>query len=164
MPTRWLVGMMGSGKSTIGQRAAHRLGLPFADTDEVLAAEGVLPDLLTSDPGAFRAAEEAVVAALAGSDGVVACGGGVILAAGNRERLRDSGPVVWLQAPPEVLATRVGEGDGRPLLAGDAVAALRRILGEREAWYAETANATVDAVGDIDEVTERVIAAWASWS
>lgn len=164
MPTRWLIGMMGAGKSTIGQRAAHRLGLPFADTDDVLAAEGVSPELLTSDPGAFRSAEEAVVAGLAGADGVVACGGGVILAAENRVRLRRSGPVVWLLAPPEVLAARVGSGEGRPLLAGDAVTALRRILGEREAWYREAAHATVDAVGDIDEVTERVIAAWANWS
>lgn len=164
MPTRWLVGMMGAGKTMVGERAAQRLGVAFADTDAVLASRGVTADLLTSDAAAFRRAEEDAVALLAGTGAVVACGGGAVLAARNRERMRTTGPVVWLQVPPAVLAARVGDGRDRPLLGGDPLAALERILGEREALYREAAHAIVDASADLDRVVEEVIAAWATWS
>lgn len=162
MATRWLVGMMGAGKSTIGRLVAARLGVRFVDTDEVLQVIGgrSIASWLTDDPSGFRAAEEEVVAEIAGTDAVVACGGGVVTSARSRRLLRESGTAIWLRADVGVLADRVGDDAGRPLLAGDPEAALQDLMAEREAWYAEVAEREIDVGRAIAEVVEEVIDAW----
>jgi shikimate kinase len=75
---------------------------------------------------------------------VIACGGGTVTIPENRKVLRASGFVVWLRASVDVLATRVGDGHSRPLLAGDPVGALRRLGASREAAYEAAAHACVD--------------------
>ena len=82
---------------------------------------------------------------------VIAAAGGVVLRQENRDALRNSGAlVVWLRADPAVLADRVTADGHRPLLDDDPEAALRRLLPERERWYAEVAHAVVE--------TERTVA------
>jgi shikimate kinase len=89
---------------------------------------------------------------------VIACGGGTIVDPENRRRLRSAGTVVWLRAPVEVLAARVGDGNGRPLLAADPRGALSRLASAREAAYEATADVIVDT-GErgIDDVIATVL-------
>jgi shikimate kinase len=149
-----LVGMMGSGKTTVGRILAERLGRPFIDSDEQVEARTgrTLREIWEEDgEAAFRALErDALVEALRSDEPtVIAAAGGTVLDAGNRDALRAAGTVLWLQAPPEVLAARVDEAGHRPLLADDPLGTLRRLDAERASLYFDVADVVV-GVGDTD--------------
>lgn len=163
----WLIGMMGSGKSTVGSKVADRLHLAFVDTDELVTAvtETTITDLWAgSGEESFRRLESQMIASAAsGSPVVVATGGGVVLDESNIAAMRESGLVVWLKASPQVLAKRIGRDSTRPLLAGsdDPVAALSALLQQREAHYREAAHAIVDTDDrPVAVIVERVLELW----
>lgn len=165
MATLWLIGMMGVGKSTVGPLVAARLGRPFIDLDEVIAAEAgrSIPAVFAAEGEAgFRRREAAVLAATAESEAVVACGGGIVVDPANVVRLRRSGLVAWLAAPAAVLAGRVKDGAGRPL-AGKGGGELAARLAEREPAYAAAAHCRVETAGrTAEEVAEEVVRLWNS--
>ena len=158
-----LVGMMGAGKSTVGRRCAERLRRPFVDTDDVVAtvAGATVAEVFAREGEAvFRELERTAVADACASPApaVIAVGGGAVLDPDNRRRLRGAGLVVWLCAPVDQLAHRVGDASTRPLLAGDAEAALRRIDALRRPAYEAAAHATVDTGGaSVDAVVDAVL-------
>jgi shikimate kinase len=167
-----LVGMMGSGKSTVGRLVAGRLGWGYLDLDEEVARTSgrSIPALFAEEgEAAFRRAEaQCLAAALAeGPSGpsVVAAGGGLVEEAANRSLLRGRATVVWLRAEPSTLEARVGDGGGRPLLSGaEGTGGRRKTLGDlaarRAALYDEVADVTIDVDGlSADEVAARVAAA-----
>ncbi|MCO4052561.1 MAG: shikimate kinase [Bosea sp.] len=136
-----LVGMMGSGKSTIGMRLASRCGLRFVDADsEIERAAGMsIPDIFAARGEAeFRAGERRVIARVLGhGPQVLATGGGAFMAAETRERIAERGISIWLRADPETLLRRVRKRSNRPLLqTADPEATLRALLAEREPIYA----------------------------
>lgn len=159
-----LVGMMGSGKTTVAALAARRLGWPHLDSDaEVQLATGrSVPELfaLGGEP-AFRAEETAALdRALGVEPVVVSVAGGAVLDPHNRERLREAGTVVWLRASLDTLAARVGEGEGRPLLDGGPRRALAELERVRRDLYAQVADAVVDVDAKTpEEVAEAALAA-----
>ncbi len=159
-----LVGMMGTGKSTVGRLLAERLGRRFVDSDEQIeqATGRTVREIFEADgEAAFRRVEsDALEAALDDTaPAVVAAAGGVVLDPANRERLRDAGTVVWLVAPPAVLAERVDDGDHRPLLADDPLGVLTALSDERGPLYADVADHVIE-VGDLTppEIAERIAA------
>lgn len=160
-----LVGMMGAGKTTVGRAVADRLGWAFVDTDaEVEAAAGSSVAELFAGAGepAFREAERRALATALSDGGpvVVSAGGGAVVDEGNRHLLSRSATVVWLRADPATLAARVGDGAGRPLLAGDAAGALAALDAGRRPLYAAVADAVVDVDDlDVDAVVGRALAA-----
>ena len=146
-----LVGLMGVGKSTVGRRLAQRLDVPFVDADhEIEAAAGMsIPDIFaTHGEPYFRDGEARVMKRLLeGPSLVLATGGGAILNAETRERLKACAVTVWMRADLEVVAERVQRRDTRPLLRGrDPLETLRGLAEARYPLYAE-ADITVD-VGD----------------
>lgn len=135
-----LVGLMGSGKTTIGRLVADRLGWDLIDTDRLIVDRTGTPiPVLFQEKGEpfFRRLEKEVLLELKDRERmVVATGGGTVLAAENRRLLKETGLVIYLKTAPAVLAARVGRGEGRPLLMGrDPVPALTALLAEREAYY-----------------------------
>jgi shikimate kinase len=158
-----LIGLMGAGKSSVGRRCADRLGRPFVDTDDVVVTMTGMPFtefFAQYGEPAFRDLERQAVADVSASPEplVIACGGGTVIDPENRRRLRASGVVVWLRAPANVLAARVGNGESRPLLAGDPEAALRRLGAAREPAYEAAAHVSVDTDElDVDSVADAVI-------
>jgi shikimate kinase len=166
----FLVGMMGSGKTTVGRLLTRRLGWRFLDSDEQVGRNTgqTVPEIFAArGEAAFRAAEARALAeaALTDTPTVVAVAGGAVLDPANREVIRGHGPVVWLRARVETLADRVGDGTGRPLLGDDPTAALRRLYAQRRPVYDELAQVVVD-VDRIDAATvvDRVLAALPSGS
>jgi shikimate kinase len=148
----WLVGMMGSGKSTVGAALAARLGWEALDTDTLIerqAGERIVDLWRREGEAVFRAQEAEVIAqVVAGEDRrVVSVGGGAVLDPGNRAQISSSGFVVWLRADPTTLLARVGAGAERPALGGDPVSTLARIDAGRRAFYGEVADLVVDVDG-----------------
>lgn len=148
-----LVGLMGVGKTTVGRLCATRLGRTFVDTDELVVAAAGIPfaDLWANEgESGFRARERMAVRDAAATQDplVIACGGGAVLDADNRRALRETGFVVWLDAPAEALAARLGRDDSRPLLAGgDRTATLTRLADGRAAAYAAAADVRIETEG-----------------
>jgi len=145
-----LIGMMGSGKSSVGRLVARELGRPFVDLDQSIeiAAGAHIPEIFeTRGEVGFRDLEKTELAKeLARRDPIVlATGGGVVLHETNRLALAAKAMVIWLRATPETLGERVQAGRGRPLLAGsDPRVELTRLLDERESLYAGVADLVVD--------------------
>jgi shikimate kinase len=149
-----LVGMMGAGKTTTGRILADRLGWEYLDSDEqVMADTGrSVPELFAErGEAAFRTEEERVLAEALASDApvVVSAAGGVVLSPANRELISRSGTVVWLRADPAVLARRVGDGTGRPLLDDDPATALADLYRVRRPLYQEVGRLSPAAVADV---------------
>ncbi|WP_328307580.1 shikimate kinase [Actinomycetospora sp. NBC_00405] len=163
-PVAVLVGPPGAGKTTVGTLLAERLGVPFADSDalvEATAGRAISDIFLTDGEPVFRALErDAVAAALADHDGVLALGGGAVMTEGVREVL-DGHPVVFLGVGLAVGVRRVGLSTARPLLAGvNPRATFSALLQERLPVYRSVARHEI-ATDDVspDDVVDAVLAA-----
>jgi shikimate kinase len=146
-----LVGLMGSGKTTVGRRAAKLLDRPFVDADESFIpryGRTVAEVVATEGEAAFRDKEAVLLGELLAvrSDLVIATGGGVVVRDANRALLGGPGVfVVYLHADPAFLASRTRAKADRFLLAGDdPVAVLRRLDEERDALYREVADEVLE--------------------
>ncbi|MFH8619762.1 shikimate kinase [Streptomyces sp. NPDC017979] len=141
-----LVGPMGSGKSTVGELLADRLGVPFRDTDaDIVAAEGrEISDIFVQEgEDHFRALERAAVAtAVAEHRGVLALGGGAVLDDGTRALLGGL-PVVYLSLDVEEAVRRTGLNQARPLLAVNPRRQWRELMEARRPLYVEVAQVVV---------------------
>lgn len=163
--TLWLVGMMGSGKSSSGALAASNLGVEFYDTDRVVAERmGCSIAQMWGQLGeaAFRDLEKVATAGLAGREGIVATGGGVVLDRRNREVISGSGRVIWLRADPDVLAGRIGPSPQRPLITDSGTeAVLEAQLAARAPLYAEVASVEIQTGGlEVSEVAGLIEDVW----
>lgn len=155
----WLIGMMGSGKTEVGQVLAQLHSVPFSDTDQVIERLEQMPVAQVfgeKGESEFRRLEALTIGSLGGGEGVVATGGGVVLDPVNVDSMRRSGEVVWLRARVETLVDRIGDTRLRPLLAGgDSAGRLEAILTDRLPLYEAAATQIIDT----DERTPQEIAA-----
>jgi thiamine-phosphate diphosphorylase len=158
----YLVGFMGSGKTAVGRRVAHRLGLPFVDLDaEIERTSGLTVRALfeTSGEEAFRKREALF---LAGTEAVpaavIATGGGAYVREGNRDLIRRLGVAVFLDVSFEVVARRMAGKTDRPLFPGPEQAA--RLFAERAPFY-RMGSIPVTLGGDetVEESADRVLIA-----
>jgi shikimate kinase len=144
-----LVGMMGSGKSSVGRVIARRLDRTLFDSDDMIEARtgrSVREIWNTDGEPAFRSVESDVLldALASTTPSVIAAAGGVVLSESNRDVLQDErAHVVWLMADVDLLVERVKSGMHRPLLDDDPEGTLRKMHTERAALYREVANAIV---------------------
>ncbi len=162
-PGIYLVGFMGSGKSTVGRLLAQRLAWDFVDLDaEIERRVGAPIAEIFEREGepAFRdleheALNEQVRHVRRGRARVVALGGGAFAPERNRQALVDAGASIWLECAPDVLWERIANEDHRPL-ARDRAAFLR-LLEEREPSYGQ-ADFRVTALSDPEQVVDSIFA------
>lgn len=163
-----LVGLMGSGKSTIGRRLAQRLGMPFADADDEIerAAGMTIADIFARFGEAhFRDGERRVIARLlSGKPLVLATGGGAFMNDETRSLIQRDALSIWLDADIPTLVERVARRSHRPLLKGrDAREVLRELAAVRNPVYAE-AHLRVSSASSPHEYTVRdIMEALGSW-
>jgi len=144
-----LVGLSGTGKSTVAPLLAERRGVVAVDLDRLLeqrfgrpVAQVFLED---GEPEFRRAEAELLAEVLVGPPAVIATGGGAVLDPESRRRLADAAFVVWLSAPIDLLVRRLSDvAERRPLLADDPATALRAMAAERDPLYREVADFVVD--------------------
>jgi len=144
-----LVGMPGSGKSTVGRHLARQIGWRFADSDveiERELGESIRSYFEKAGEDSFRSLETSVLASLLERPSLVlATGGGAVLREANRKLLSERANVVYLRATPEDLARRLRHDTHRPLLqGGDPLRKLRELFLARDPLYREVANFTID--------------------
>jgi shikimate kinase len=146
----YLIGLMGVGKTTIGKQLAKALQRPFYDSDKVIEdSMGVdIPTIFSYEGEAgFREREQAVIAQLTGLSGIVmATGGGSVIRPENREALKSSGFVVYLQCSIDKILYRTRHDTQRPLLRTENPRKrLQGLLVEREPLYMDCANFKIDS-------------------
>lgn len=144
-----LIGLPGSGKSTIGKHLSRRLGLPFVDSDHLIERRlgcSIRDYFAREGESSFRDVEESVLDELSSTHaGVLSTGGGSVLRPNNRQRLHGRCQVVYLHASPEDVYRRVRHDSGRPLLqVEDPMARLRELYALRDPLYRETAHFVVE--------------------
>lgn len=146
-----LIGLPGSGKSTIGRHLARQWKLPFVDSDQVIEQRigGSITEYFAAHgEAAFRDMEEATLGELLQTPQpcVLSTGGGAVLRPANRELLQTYSTVLYLQSLPEDIARRLRNDNSRPLMQGeDPLKKLRDLLQVRGPLYAATAHYIIDA-------------------
>lgn len=163
-----LVGMMGSGKSTIGRRLGARLHMPFLDADHEIeiAHAGMTVSEIFAQHGEpyFRDGEARVIARLLdGGSCVIATGGGAFMREETRNRIQDKAVSIWLRADGDVILKRVKRRADRPLLqTADPAATIERLIAERSPFYqlADLAVASRDVPHEkiVDECIDALFA------
>ena len=163
----FVVGMMGSGKTTVGRHLADQLDAVFIDLDAEIEERSGLTVAQWFERGesTFRTVERDTLEAVCMQTDdetlvVVATGGGTVNDEQTRARIRRVGRTVYLAVSPAVLASRLAprvQREQRPLLAGvdDVEAVLARILDERKSAY-ESCEVQVDATGPVEEICSRI--------
>lgn len=160
----YLIGFMGSGKTTIGKAIGLRLNLPVFDTDqEISCSTGKTINDIFEESGeaGFRLLEAECLKKLPNVDSIITTGGGIILREENRKWMRQNGLVIYLEASPADILNRLKGDQTRPLLKEDKEFKVAKILEERMPLYLEAANFTfntsnkpVEAI--VNEVLERL--------
>ncbi len=134
-----LIGLPGSGKTTVGALVADKLKCPFVDIDAVIVRRMQMPVArIFAEFGEekFRAVErEAATEALAGDPAVIVPGGGWSVQEGNLASARSSAFVVYLKCLVTTAVKRIEAGEFRPMMGEDPVDTMRKLMLERERWY-----------------------------
>jgi shikimate kinase len=160
----YLIGMMGSGKTTVGQLLATSLGYGYFDTDGLIeqAAQQTVSEIFASSGEAiFRELETRTLEALTPMlRCTIATGGGIILKPENWGHLRN-GVIVWLDVPIDILQSRLASDTTRPLLQdGDLGDRLQRLDGERRSLYAQAdIQITIGATETPEQIRDRILVA-----
>ncbi len=144
-----LVGLPGSGKSTVGRQLARRLQLSFVDSDHAIEAQlgcSIREYFEREGEDRFRDVEQSVLDDLSrNSQGVLSTGGGSVLRLQNRKNLKDRGHVIYLKSSPDELFRRLRHDLNRPLLqVSDPMQRLRDLFAVRDPLYRETAHFTLE--------------------
>ena len=161
----YLVGFMGTGKSTVGRAVAYKLGFAQLDSDyEIERVQGKsIAQIFASDgEPAFRAMERAFVeSGHPASRTVVSCGGGLVVQPGMLALLKSKGVVVCLHASVETILDRTGRQKSRPLLdVEDPEARIRKLFAEREPIYRSTGSVILTDARPMSDIVAHVLRVW----
>jgi len=167
-PNIYLIGLMGSGKTTLGKSLAKKLNRPFIDTDQLIEQKsGVDVSLIFEFEGeiGFRERETKLLSEIAlKKDQIISTGGGIILSKYNRDIIANSGIIFYLKTQPAELVMRLQNDKTRPLLKGTNVKEkLNKLYAERSALYEMTADYVIETknkrIAQIVTYIEEIISA-----
>ena len=156
----YLIGMMGSGKSTVGKTLSEKMNKPFIDLDSEIekgTGENISEIFDIDGEEQFRKMETKQLKQY--SESIVACGGGIVLKDENREFINENGVTILLTASMEELSHRLSDSGNRPLLADDNTEeALTKLWLERQLHYLNTADFTIETDGkNPEQLTEEIL-------
>lgn len=157
-----LTGFMGTGKTSVGEKLAHKLSYRFFDTDAMVEAEKKksVQDIFEKEgEAAFRGYEnEALRNALKESPVVIASGGGIVLNPENRKLMKNSALVVALTADAETILERIKSSNHRPLLKTEnQMQRIKDLLKQRSPYYLEADHLIDTTHLDVDDVVVEIM-------
>ena len=158
----YLIGFMGSGKSTIAKHLARKLSVKAIESDQMIEQEqGMTISDIFKDKGEkyFRDVETALMKKLSGEKGlVVSCGGGVVLRPENVSAMKDSGSIILLTASPQTVYSRVRRSTNRPILNGNMnIEYISRLMEKRQPLYTAAADLIISTDGKTPDAIAREI-------
>lgn len=164
MDAIYLIGFMGSGKTTVSQQLAKKLEVPVFDTDQEivkLAGKTINEIFAVDGEEKFRDLESEILHSMPLTDAVVSTGGGIIVSKKNRLFLKGSMNVVFLNADFSIIMERLKDDDTRPLLSKNKVEAAETLYNSRLPLYREAAYIEIDTSGKsvsliVDEIIQRM--------
>jgi shikimate kinase len=164
MKSIYLIGFMGAGKTSVAKKLAGRLSVENYDTDrEIEQVTGKsIKDIFTAEGEAkFREVEAGILKKMPVEEAVIATGGGVILAEGNRFHMKQNGTVIFLSASMDEILNRLSGDDSRPLLKDKKQQTAEELYSKRLPLYREAAHFEIDtnskSISEIvDEIVERL--------
>ena len=156
----YLIGMMGSGKSTMGKTLSEKIQKPFVDLDSEIekAAGKSISEIFDIDgENQFRIMETKQLQQY--SKSIVACGGGIVLNNANRQFINENGIAILLLATMGELTQRLSTSNNRPLLTDNNMEeALTKLWAERQIDYLDTANFTIETDGkNPEQLTQEIL-------
>lgn len=159
-----LIGIMGSGKTSIGKEISRSIGLPLIDTDAIIeeqAATTINNIFAEHGEDHFRNLETELIRSLASlpAPHIISTGGGIVIRPENRDLLKKLGYVIWLNADIDVLFERVQRHSHRPLLhTPDPKGTLQNLMDQRMSWYNDSAHLAIDTSNlTIEEIAIGII-------
>jgi len=161
----YLVGFMGTGKTTVGRAVSARLGFPCLDSDQEIERQTgkTIPEIFAAQGEAeFRRLErEFIASGHPATRAVVACGGGLVVQPGMRELLHERGVVICLHASFETIIARVGHQGNRPLLdVANKEERVRQLYAEREPIYRRAGTLILTDSRPLRDVVAHVLRVW----
>lgn len=158
----YLVGFMGTGKSSAGRRLAEKISRKFVDLDGSIEKreKRKISDIFANDSEAYfrKIEKQTLIEVSGGQEVIVACGGGIVIDPENIRIMKQTGKIICLTAMPEVILKRIRGNRRRPLLNMDNPAQkIEELLGKRAQFYAR-ADETVDTSElSIEQVADKVV-------
>ena len=158
----YLIGFMGTGKSTVGKILADKLGRTFCDLDEMITEKSgkTITEIFDSvNEEGFRKLEAEVLKEVTENDNlVVSTGGGVVVTHGNLEMMQDKGKVITLMASAEAIFDRIKDDRGRPLMQVDnPFDEIKKLLFERASFYIKGDYVADTSEASPEETAEEII-------
>ena len=161
----YIVGFMGTGKSTVGRAVAHKLGFHMVDSDHEIERQQKksIPEIFAQKgEAAFRAMERAFIeGGHTGERTVVSCGGGLVVQPGMLGLLQSQGVVVCLHASVETILARTSRQQNRPLLvAENPEERIRTLFAQREPIYRQSGTVILTDSRPLMDIADHVMRAW----
>ncbi|MDE3839575.1 shikimate kinase [Bacillus methanolicus] len=160
MKSIYLIGFMGSGKTTVGKSIGVKWNWPVFDTDEEIVKKvkkSINQIFEENGEDFFRLLETEILKQLPVNRSIITTGGGIVLKDENRRWMKENGAVVFLYAEPEEIFKRIENDDSRPLLKTNKKAAIEKLFRARLPLYMEAADFTIDTTGkDINEIIKDI--------
>ena len=161
----YLVGFMGTGKSTVGRAVAHKLGFHMVDSDHEIERQQkkTIPEIFAQEgEAAFRAMERAFIeGGHTGERTVVSCGGGLVVQPGMLGMLQSRGVVVCLHASVETILARTSRQQNLPLLvAENPEERIRTLFAQRESIYRQSGTVILTDSRPLMDIAGHVMRAW----
>ncbi|EIJ83472.1 shikimate kinase [Bacillus methanolicus] len=160
MKAIYLIGFMGSGKTTVGKSMSAKWNWPVFDTDEELekkVKKSINQIFEENGEEFFRLLESEILKQMPVNRSIITTGGGIVLKEENRRWMKENGVVVFLYAEPEEIFKRIENDDSRPLLKTNKKAAIKELFQARLSLYKEAADFTIDTTGkDITEIIKEI--------
>lgn len=156
----FFVGMMGTGKTSIGRRLAREIGYPWIDMDQQLEAKfgfSIADYFQRYGEEAFRQEESDLLTELVTQPpAVITTGGGTVIKSENRARMKEHGLIIHLTATPEELSRRLQGDQSRPLLSGNLEERIRQLSKERASLY-RFADITIDTTNQTPSQVIKIV-------
>ncbi|MFA5575711.1 MAG: shikimate kinase [Tissierellaceae bacterium] len=157
-----LIGFMGSGKSSVGERLSSLLEMKVLDTDRLIVERtGMTIDQIFAEMGEseFRRLERETVLEIHGTaNSIISCGGGMVLDPQNIELLKNKGKIIWLNTSPQEIYNRLLGDESRPLLSDLSLEAIRTLWEKRLPLYEAASDIEIQTDGKtLDEIAEEIL-------